>query len=39
MVIPEHGRLGLQSNRTATGVADVPTTSVYETLVILIPDP
>jgi hypothetical protein len=28
MVIPVHGRLGLQSNRTATGVADVPSTSV-----------
>lgn len=39
MAIPAHGRLGLQSNLTAVAVADVPSTSVYDTPLISIPDP
>jgi hypothetical protein len=35
---PVHGLLPLQSNFTATGVADVPSMSVYETSLIRTPE-
>lgn len=38
-VIPRHGFVLLQSNFIATGVADVPCTSSYLMLLILMPEP